>query len=952
MSNAPAYFVPNDVKRISRSKLHKYLIRERSEEIIFNEIRNGPACIYQQTKNGHSSLFLALARNKENIIKKLLDIYENDHRVLIENGFKEDTAVLIAFGAKDIVFAEEKLSKISSEVKDNDKNKFLILIKETNESASRVKSFSPKTEDEQKLLLEIIEKLHSNGTFDINTPNNNGDTLFLVAASQGLIWVLEKLLDFGARHNMLNKQLSSPFEFACINNQMETVKWYSKKFKPDLLKFMMEGNSLFSIARHGSFEAFDYILSVIRRQDGDEHIKEIFSRRTEYHDCNLLMEAVNTAQPEFALKCLKFEPDLNVVDSSGSNLLHIALKAWPLNEELCRTLTLKQPELLVMEDSNQWTPLHHLATRNLLKVLKDIYEKFPGYKNVFFKHFVDSPTVEKTLLQIWCPTPGHSALNNIVSAGHFEMAEFILTNYAGEFDSAAYISDLVIQALPTGSIEFIETLQKMKAFDINVPDENYNYPLLVALRDRKLKIFQHLLKSCVIKNINAMVEPHTKRNLLYFAIYKKPEVFKGTFLARCFPPDDDSSEDEKKETPQPLQTRPEPEAKTKMMFDIFKELIKRGADVNHKAQYGTSLLHVAVDFDDLEVVEELLKHGLKTDVLDEFGNSPLHHVKSVEVFKALIANEETSKVINLKNVEGRAQGRTPFMNMVSYFGNEDVPIELVEEFLKHNCDINAVDNEGCRPIHLAVTEEWIKVLIDNGADINAINSKGENVIHIALKNAKWPLAKFLFHNTEIDRFTVTNDEISYLGYFLTANVTFNEIFDGDLVEVYDKLLDKFINGKNLIGGLILNNFIKNSDLEKIQHPKADLQQVEADGKTCLHNAVTFNSNIEVLKVLVDAGSDINAVDKNGFTPLMFSTDYDFTDTALFLIEQENINLNLSNSYGFTALHYAARNENIEIVCKLLAAGADPHISTNENKTFYDYLKDFDRKLFAFYGNIH
>ena len=316
MSNAVNLFLPTyNVKRLSRSKLHKYLIRERPEEKVVNEIQNGPACIYQRTKNGQSSLFLALAGNKENVIKMLIETYEKDFKVLIENGYKKDTAVLIAFGAKDIEFVEEKLSKFSSEVNDDDKDKFLILMKEKNDSTSLVKTLMPKTEDEQKLLLEIIERLHVNGTFDIDIPDSNGNTLFAVAASQGLISVLEKLLELGARHDLPNYNKETPFEFACVCNQIETVKWYNKKFKPDLLKFMMEGNALFQITHRGSFEAFDYIMSEIKRHDGDEHIEEIFGRKTEYHGGNILMEAVTRGQQDFAIKCLNFDPDLNILTS-------------------------------------------------------------------------------------------------------------------------------------------------------------------------------------------------------------------------------------------------------------------------------------------------------------------------------------------------------------------------------------------------------------------------------------------------------------------------------------------------------------------------------------------------------------------------------------------------------------------------------------------------------------
>lgn len=957
MCNTPKpFFVATfDVKRISRSKLHKYLLREKSEEKIFREISQGNACIYQQTKNGQSSLFLALAKNQENVIRRLMDIYENDYKVLAENGFNNKSAVLVAFGADDITFVDQKLSQISSETETENKNKFMILMKENNESVPRVKSLTPKTEDEQKVLLEIIEKLHKNGTFDVDISNTNGETLFLVAASQGLIWVLEKLLEFGARHDVSNLQNSAAFELACVYHQMETVKWYHKKFKPDLLKFFMEGQSLFNIAVGGCFEVFDYILSEIKRYEGEEHVEEIFARKTEYQDCNILMQAVNSGQHEFVLKCMKYEPNLSVCDESDNNLLHLTLKSWPLHENLCKTIIKIQPNLLLMEDSNQWTPLHLLATRNVIDEFKEVYQKYPTCKNAFFKHFVDSPTVQKVKDDVWCQTPGHSAFSQVVNDGYLEMAEFILCNHPDEFESAAYISGLlVILAQRSTSIEFIEKLQNIKHFDINVPDEGKKFPLMTALSEKKFEMFQHLLKSCGIKEINLMVEPYSKYNLLHYAIWRKAvEVMGVPFMGGCFPPDADSSEDEseRKEAFCPdtscikLLNEMKEESDRKLMLEIFMDLLKRGVDVTHKAQYGSSLLQDAVDSDNLDVVRELLNRGLEIDYADENGNVVLHFVKSSEVFQALGEREFKPELINSKNL----QGRTPIMNVVSLFGHDKVPADLFADFMKYNCDLNAGDNAGSKPIHAAQTEDWIKVLLTYGADISAINNAGENVVHLALRDQKWSLARFLLQKTEIDRFAVTNEDVSYLGYLSMGNLNHNQVFSGELSSYYDELVEKFINGKTLYGGPIVNNFIYNGDFKAIQHPKADLHQTEADGQTCLHRSITFSGHLEIVKFLVEKGLDINAVNESGFRPLMFCLDYGCSDVAMFLIEQKNVNLDLVNAYGFTALHYAARNGHISILCKILLAGADSTILNNENQSFFDLLTEFDKKLFSFYA---
>ncbi|GHT52853.1 hypothetical protein FACS1894106_2450 [Spirochaetia bacterium] len=91
-------------------------------------------------------------------------------------------------------------------------------------------------------------------------------------------------------------------------------------------------------------------------------------------------------------------------------------------------------------------------------------------------------------------------------------------------------------------------------------------------------------------------------------------------------------------------------------------------------------------------------------------------------------------------------------------------------------------------------------------------------------------------------------------------------------------------------------------------------------------------NINIAKILLDAGADINK--KSGSrsrTPLLLSTVDNNTDFSLFLSEN-NANINNVDSFGATALHYAVFNDNIIVVEKLLSLGADINKQNNEGAT--------------------
>jgi hypothetical protein len=89
------FSIKSDAIFHTKNKLHKYTLRKKSDEKIFDEISNGLANIYQQIKNKFSSLALAILQENENVARKLLEIYANDHKVLVENGYNNETGLCL-----------------------------------------------------------------------------------------------------------------------------------------------------------------------------------------------------------------------------------------------------------------------------------------------------------------------------------------------------------------------------------------------------------------------------------------------------------------------------------------------------------------------------------------------------------------------------------------------------------------------------------------------------------------------------------------------------------------------------------------------------------------------------------------------------------------------------------------------------------------------------------------
>jgi len=88
-----------------------------------------------------------------------------------------------------------------------------------------------------------------------------------------------------------------------------------------------------------------------------------------------------------------------------------------------------------------------------------------------------------------------------------------------------------------------------------------------------------------------------------------------------------------------------------------------------------------------------------------------------------------------------------------------------------------------------------------------------------------------------------------------------------------------------------------------------------------------DGNAGVIELLLEAGGDANFTDANGTTPLMYSAASGSSDAVRILLDHD-VNLDDADSTnGQTALMFASARGRVEIVRMLAAAGADPDVLT-------------------------
>ena len=102
------------------------------------------------------------------------------------------------------------------------------------------------------------------------------------------------------------------------------------------------------------------------------------------------------------------------------------------------------------------------------------------------------------------------------------------------------------------------------------------------------------------------------------------------------------------------------------------------------------------------------------------------------------------------------------------------------------------------------------------------------------------------------------------------------------------------------------------------------------------------------KLLRDAGANLDAVTRRGYTPLHVSLHFINVELVSLLVEA-GANVNAASDVGNTALHYAASRGSLACVEVLLAAGADVNVrSTNWGTPFGTALAQDHRRMIALY----
>uniref|UniRef100_A0A9J7ZC25 Protein phosphatase 1 regulatory subunit n=1 Tax=Cyprinus carpio carpio TaxID=630221 RepID=A0A9J7ZC25_CYPCA len=198
----------------------------------------------------------------------------------------------------------------------------------------------------------------------------------------------------------------------------------------------------------------------------------------------------------------------------------------------------------------------------------------------------------------------------------------------------------------------------------------------------------------------------------------------------------------------------------------------------------------------------------------------------------------------------------------------DENADMVEFLVESGSDVNRGDNEGWRPLHAAASCGFIQIakyLIEHGAHVGAVNSEGELPLDVATEDAMGRLLKAEIKKQGIDVDQARREE--------------------ERVMLQDAMA--VLTGSGSLA----------------PHPNTQA--------TALHVAAA-KGYIEVLKVLLKCGIDVDSRDSDGWTAFHAAAHWG-QEEACILLAEHMCDMNAVNNVGQTPLDVADENivDNLE-----------------------------------------
>ncbi|KAJ3652679.1 hypothetical protein Zmor_018623 [Zophobas morio] len=287
--------------------------------------------------------------------------------------------------------------------------------------------------------------------------------------------------------------------------------------------------------------------------------------------------------------------------------------------------------------------------------------------------------------------------------------------------------------------------------------------------------------------------------------------------------------------------------------DIIDLLAQNGVDVNGKDENGTTPIHRAGATGDITDLELILKNRGELTLLDNKGRNVLHYAASR-------CTEDVPAVLflirNGLSINSRDKNKKTPLHKACHCGN----FLVAETLLKEGAQLDSVDINNENALHYATSNIFnpfdsikiMRLLLERGININAQNNEGATPLHLACKYVNELCVEELLKN-EVDVDVLDNNKENALHYAMKTAT------EESFVEVLllDFKID--INAQNKQGTTALHLACQRGILECVEillENGADVNIRDNDNKNALcYVSNTSKDKLKIINVLIESGID-------------------------------------------------------------------------------------------------